>query len=237
MKKKQKTTAEVQAAIFRREHRKSPLRGGVKLTLKKARELALQEFGTAKGIQQEENTLPDYYIMRLGNMRVRIAPDTYGGTGCILIEVRLSGYGRAFQLHDPETLQEDFEAEEQRLRKERREALQDWVGTNGVEACRAEVEKDMERGVKHRPRRRSRPLRVAGSILTANVAFAVLKYTALTAAGVLLFRWGQGYALAERGYKAIGGEALLLGLPLFWYLTETTIRDTVRDFRKGGRRK
>ena len=55
--------------------------------------------------------------------------------------------GRAFlqpireQLHDPETLQEDFEAEEQRLRKERREALQDWVGTNGVEACREEVEK------------------------------------------------------------------------------------------------
>lgn len=86
-------------------------------------------------------------------------------------------------------------------------------------------------------RRRSRPLRVAGSILTANVAFAVLKYAALTAAGVLLFRLGQGYALAERGYKAIGGEALLLGLPLFWYLTETTIRDTVRDFRKGGRRK
>lgn len=111
MKREQKTTAEVQAAIFEREHRKSPLRGGAKLTLKKARELALQEFGTAKGIQQEENALPDYYIMRLGNMRVRIAPDTYGGTGCILIEVRLSGYGRAFQLHDPETLQEDFEAE------------------------------------------------------------------------------------------------------------------------------
>ena len=87
MKRKQKTTAEVQAAIFRREHRKSPLHGGVKLTLKKARELALQEFGTAKGIQREENALPDYYIMRLGNMRVRIAPDTYGGTGCILIEV------------------------------------------------------------------------------------------------------------------------------------------------------
>lgn len=54
-------------------------------------------------------------------------------------------------------------------------------------------------------RRRSRPLRIAGSALTANVAFAVLKYAALTAAGVLLFRWGQGYALAERGYEAIGG--------------------------------
>ena len=141
MKRKQKRTAEVQAAIFGREHRKSPLRGGVKLTLKKARELALQEFGTAKGIQREENALPDYYIMRLGNMRVRIAPDTYGGTGCILIEVCLNGYGRAFQLHDPETLQEEFEAEEERLRKERREALQDWVSENGLEACRAEVEK------------------------------------------------------------------------------------------------
>ena len=66
MARKQKTTAEVQAAIFKREHRKSPLRGGVKLTLKKARELALQEFGTAKGLQREEDALPDYYIMRLG---------------------------------------------------------------------------------------------------------------------------------------------------------------------------
>lgn len=39
-------------------------------------------------------------------------------------------------------------------------------------------------------RRRLRPLRVAESTLTANVAFAVLKYAALTATGVLLFRWG-----------------------------------------------
>lgn len=141
MARKQKTTAEVQAAIFKREHRKSPLRGGVKLTLKKARELALQEFGTAKGLQREEDALPDYYIMQFGNMRVRIAPDTNGGTGCILIEVSLNGYGRAFQLHDPETLQQDFEAEESRLRKDRREALQDWIGTNGPDVCHAEVEK------------------------------------------------------------------------------------------------
>lgn len=90
MARKQKTITETQAAIFRREHRKSPLRGGVKLTLKKARELALQEFGTAKGIQREENALPDYYIMRLGNMRVRIAPDTYGGTSLEWIRARLS---------------------------------------------------------------------------------------------------------------------------------------------------
>ena len=71
----------------------------------------------------------------------------------------------------------------------------------------------------------------------SNKAELLKKIKALAVAGVLLFRWGQGYALAERGYEAIGGEALLLGLPLFWYLTETTIRDTVRDFRKGGRHK
>ena len=103
--------------------------------------MALQEFGTAKGLQREEDALPDYYIMRLGNMRVRIAPDTNGGTGCILIEVSLNGYGRAFQLHDPETLQQDFKAEEDRLRKDRREALQDWIDTNGPDVCHAEVEK------------------------------------------------------------------------------------------------
>lgn len=137
---KQKRTAEVQATIRRSAH-ESPLRGGVKLTLKKARELALQEFGTAKGLQREENAMRDYYIMRLGNMRVRIAPDTYGGTGCILIEVRLNGYRCAFQLHDPETLQQDFKAEEERVRRDQREALQDWIGTNGPEVCHAEVEK------------------------------------------------------------------------------------------------
>jgi len=86
-------------------------------------------------------------------------------------------------------------------------------------------------------RRRSRPLRVAGSTLTTNVAFVVLKYAALTAAGVLLFRWGQGYALAERGDEAIGGAALVLGVPLFWHLAETTLRDTPADLREGGRRK
>ena len=36
----------------------------------------------------------------------------------------------------------------------------------------------------------------------------------------------------------VGLIVLILSLiHIFWYLTETTIRDTVRDFRKGGRRK
>lgn len=140
MARAKKTIAEVEAAIWKQNH-KSPLRGGVKLTLKKARELAMQEFGTAKGLQKEENAPQDYYIMRLGNMRIRISPDTYGGTGCILIEARLNSYGQTYQLHDPETLQQDFEAEEARARQDRREILQDWIDTNGVEVCRAEIEK------------------------------------------------------------------------------------------------
>lgn len=128
------TTAAAQAAIS-----KSPLRGGVKMTLKKARELAMQEFGTARGLHRECG-LTDYFEMRFGNLHVRIAPDTNGGTGCIRLEARLNGYGCAFQLHDPETLKRDFVAEENRLRKERREALEDWIDTNGPEVCHAKVE-------------------------------------------------------------------------------------------------
>lgn len=119
----------------------SPLRGGVKLTLKKARELALQEFGTAKGLQKEENAPPGRYAMQFGNIRVRITPDTYDGTGCILIEVTTAGYGWAFQLHDPETLQQDFKAEEIMFREKRQKNLQDWVDTNGTEICHREIEK------------------------------------------------------------------------------------------------
>ncbi len=57
----------------------------------------------------------------------------------------------------------------------------------------------------------------------------VVKYIALTLAGILLFRVGQAYALAERGYEALGGEVLALSLPVMYYL----ISRIVRDFRQG----
>lgn len=60
---------------------------------------------------------------------------------------------------------------------------------------------------------------------------AIAKYLFLTACGFALYRVGSVLALAERGYKATGGEALLLLFPLFYYLFSTLIRDMHRCFK------
>ena len=75
-----------------------------------------------------------------------------------------------------------------------------------------------------RPRRRARKSRQR----KAHRA----KYEALTVAGILLFRVGAAYALAERGYKAIGGEVFALFLPVFFYIASVTVRDWFRDIKQ-----
>lgn len=69
-----------------------------------------------------------------------------------------------------------------------------------------------------RPRRR---VRVRG--------WTVAKYAFLAVCGVILYRAGAAYALAERGYFAVGGEVFALFLPLFYYIVSTTIRDYIAD--------
>lgn len=66
--------------------------------------------------------------------------------------------------------------------------------------------------------------------------WAILKYTALTFAGVWLFKIGSEYAYAQRGYIAVGGEMFALLLPLFYYLFSSTVRDFI-DAVKGIDRK
>ena len=63
---------------------------------------------------------------------------------------------------------------------------------------------------------------------------AIVKYTALTLVGVLLFRAGQAHALAERGYEALGGEVFALFLPGFYRMVSRVIRDAL-DMRGGGK--
>jgi len=58
---------------------------------------------------------------------------------------------------------------------------------------------------------------------------AVVWYGFLTVAGVLLYKAGAAYALQERGYYAVGGEAFALLLPVL-YCAAVRVRDTVRDF-------
>lgn len=59
-------------------------------------------------------------------------------------------------------------------------------------------------------------------------ALQILKWLAIIAAGILLFLLGKRVAYIERGYKAVGGEYLLLLLPLLWLAVEQVIK----DFRK-----
>lgn len=52
----------------------------------------------------------------------------------------------------------------------------------------------------------------------------VARYAFLTVAGVLLYKAGAAYAIRERGYHAIGGEALALLLPVLYYCGAATVR-------------
>lgn len=60
----------------------------------------------------------------------------------------------------------------------------------------------------------------------------ILKWLAITAAGVLLFFWAHGAATEARGYVAYGGELVFLLLPLWWKLIAVCIRDTRRMIRE-----
>lgn len=62
--------------------------------------------------------------------------------------------------------------------------------------------------------------------------WTVAWYVLLTVAGVLLYKAGAAYALRERGYYAVGGEALALLLPAFYYTAAATIRDIAKDWRE-----
>ena len=121
--------------------------GGVKLTLKKARAVAIQEFGTAKGLAKEEPAPFGYFTMEIGNLYVRIHPDTYGETGCIVVSAEMAhGTGQSLKFLDPETLQDDFAALERHCERDQRDRLKDWVTTNGPEYCCEEVKQVWERG-------------------------------------------------------------------------------------------
>ncbi len=123
--------------------------GGFRLTLKKARELAVREFGTAKGLKQDEMFRSEgFFVMELGNLAIRIRPDM-GGSGCIELSISMpSGNGRCFQLHDRETLERNYEEEEIQKRIERREVVEDWVSRLGPERCHRDIDAFWNGGVK-----------------------------------------------------------------------------------------
>ena len=67
----------------------------------------------------------------------------------------------------------------------------------------------------------------------ARLILSVAKYTGLTLAGIILFRAGAAYALTERGYSAVGGEAFALLLPVLYPLISAVVRDYIEDAKTG----
>lgn len=80
----------------------------------------------------------------------------------------------------------------------------------------------------HRAERSTKAERAA-RIRTRTVA----KYVILTVCGVVLYREAAVCALAERGYRALGGEASFLLLPVIYYAVSTTVRDFIDDLKNG----
>ena len=113
-----------------------------RLTKKTAQALAVQVVGTAKGLTKVKHLAIDTYEMQMGELCVTIQHDWYGKSGCIMVSVSSAYHSGGLNLlFDPETLEENFREEGKRKWQERRENLQEWVWDNGVEKCKAEIDK------------------------------------------------------------------------------------------------
>ena len=67
--------------------------------------------------------------------------------------------------------------------------------------------------------------------------FAVLELIIILCLTGITFELGRAFALAERGYKACGGEYLILALPALYYAGKRTVKDwlgDLREIRRGG---
>lgn len=116
--------------------------GGFRLTMATARRLAIQEFGTAKGLEPDRRTeLDGYFTMAMGNLRVSIRPDT-GMSGCIEVIVGMSTADhRCVGYFNRETLEPAFDVMEKYEREEKREALEQWVYGAGPEPCHEAIDR------------------------------------------------------------------------------------------------
>lgn len=115
--------------------------GGFRLTLATARKLAVQEFGTAKGLEPDRATyLEGYFRMELGHLVVSIHPDL-GMSGCIELTAGLCTASRqCVGYFNRETLEPDYDVMDQYERREKREALARWVSDAGPDACHQQID-------------------------------------------------------------------------------------------------
>ena len=111
---------------------------GTMLTLEKARMLAVQEFGTDRGLS-EGWRMQGGYIMQFGNLLIRIHPATQRDIPVIKVEVCFKiaspGCGFTVKIFNPETFEEDLDAEREYRQMDWEESLENWVNGYGAEIC------------------------------------------------------------------------------------------------------
>ena len=79
--------------------------------------------------------------------------------------------------------------------------------------------------------RNTKPRRKRKRELPVVNVWPILKYAALTLLGFMLFKAAAIQARIDRGYSAVGGEAMFLLLPVIYYLISKTVRDWLDDLR------
>ena len=109
--------------------------------MKTARELALKVLGSAKGLEKDaEIPGSDVYKMRMGTLHVEIRPDWFDSGLITLVVDNYTGQ-RLSMLFDPDTLEEDFDAEDRQKQLSQYKQLRAWVGTYGPDACKERIDK------------------------------------------------------------------------------------------------
>lgn len=115
---------------------------GTMLTLEKARMLAVQEFGTDRGLS-EDWRMQGGYIMQFGNLLIRIHPATQRDIPVIKVEVCFKiaspGCGFTVKIFNPETFEEDLDAEREYRQMDWEESLENWVNGYGTEICHQKI--------------------------------------------------------------------------------------------------
>lgn len=121
--------------------------GGFRLTLATAKKLAMQEFGTAKGLKPDRGTcLEGFFTMTMGNMIVSIHPDMRMSGHIEVVVWMCTANNRCVGYFDRQTLLPDFAVMDRSERQEKREALETWVRGIGPDACHKIIEEVCEKG-------------------------------------------------------------------------------------------
>ena len=115
---------------------------GTMLTLEKARMLAVQEFGTDRGLS-EDWRMQSGYIMQFGNLLIRIHPAIQRDIPVIKVEVCFKiaspGCGFIVKIFNPETFEEDPDAEREYRQMDWEESLENWVNGYSAEICHQKI--------------------------------------------------------------------------------------------------